>query len=433
MGRAWDYSVPSALVWSGIERVMKPAAPGLIFGGSRTFHRLVVAVEDGGLEPRDLLMWIYGSGFPKSLDVSKAIDKELGAKRHKTRTPMGPTGNKYASGLGDGRPWMVEAAKRGFHEHDSDEAVTSEAKVWDGYGTALKPSYEPVALVRKYTEETIARNVLRWGVGGLAIDASRLGRVPGDESGWSQSGSKASDNRAMSGANYERTPKPDAEGRWPPNVILDREAAAMLDAQSGDRPGMKSGGKHRASYAKDGRVSFDSPDAKSGQARGDNGGASRFHKVIDWEPLDHEIAEDVMRFFYSPKADRYQREAGLESRKKIPRGQKYGSIQDGRSSSGDEYTRPEVGNTHPTVKPVELIRYLARLILPPPHADGSPRRILVPYAGVSSEMIGCLQAGWDEVVGIEREAEYIEIAKARLTKGGVLSGLMDRKMRRRKL
>ena len=352
MGRRWDYSVPSALLWSEVERVIKPGAHAMIFGGSRTFHRTVVAAEDGGLIPRDLMFWFYGSGYPKSHNVSKAID--------------------------------------------SDDERAEEAEDWIGFGTALKPSYEPILLARKMLEGTVAENALKWGSGALAIDAGRIGNEAvtiNNYKGIDPMGNLGGKSRA--GDAFESR---ESVGRWPSNIIIDEVTGKVLDVMFGDHPGMSGGGKHRKGY---GGGMFGGIDSE-GTARNDNGGVSRF--------------------FYTTKADRYQREAGLEKMKKVPKG--VGALRDGGR------TATTSANTHPTVKPIDLIRYLASLILPPKRS--TPRRILVPFSGVASEMIGCMQAGWDEVVGIEREAEYIAIAKARITGGGVLSGLMDKKMRRRK-
>jgi len=400
MGRAWDYQVPNAMLWAEVLRVLRPGAHAMIFGGSRTFHRVACAVEDGGFELRDCLMWMYGSGFPKSLDVSKAIDKAVGAAR-KVVGQKHVTNAAQGKGLGHGN-LIGGKVRAGFI--DITAPATDAARVWQGYGTALKPAHEPIVLARKSLDGTVAENVQRWGCGALAIDACRIEKQPGDTSGWSSSGSKASENIAMSGANYARDPKPDAVGRWPANVILDAEAAAALDAQTGDRPSTLFGRAdpltshtHPASPDRTRGSMFGNKRAGGG-VYADSGGASRF--------------------FYTAKADAFQREAGCdELAPAVAKGTD--TLRDGGRGKA---TR---ANTHPTVKPIDLIRYLATLILPPPNPN-RPRRILVPFSGSGSEMIGCLQAGWDEVVGIEREAEYITIARARITRGGVLSRL-DRK------
>lgn len=177
MGCRWDTGEAafSPELWAEVLRVLKPGAHLISFSGTRTYHRMACAIEDAGFEIRDQLAWCYGSGFPKSHDISKAIDKMEGAERPLKRTPMGPTGNKYAKGLGDDRPWMQKAAILGYHESASDEPITETSKEWDGWGTALKPSWEPIVLARKpLSEKTISANVLRWGVGALHINACRI-------------------------------------------------------------------------------------------------------------------------------------------------------------------------------------------------------------------------------------------------------------------
>ncbi len=177
MGKKWDYDVPAVNIWEECFRVLKPGGHLLAFAGTRTQHRMAVNIEDAGFEIRDMIAWVYGSGFPKSHNISKAIDKV-------------------------GSP---------------------EAQQWDGWGTALKPALEPITVARKpVAEKSIAGNVLKYGTGGLNVDGCRVETDPSDISGWSKTGSKASENRAMSGANYDRPAKPDnPQGRFPANLIHD--------------------------------------------------------------------------------------------------------------------------------------------------------------------------------------------------------------------
>jgi site-specific DNA-methyltransferase (adenine-specific) len=227
MGKDWDHGVPGEQFWSEALRVAKPGAHLLSFGGTRTYHRLACAIEDSGWEIRDCLGWLYGSGFPKSMDVSKAIDKSLGKKREvvgfsvqqqQQRTPAIATSvyGDYKGQSGDITSPASEAAKK-----------------WQGWGTALKPAWEPIIMARKPFKGTVAACVLEYGTGAINIDACRVAPT-GDVSGWSKTGSKASSNRAMSGANYEREPKPDCPlGRFPANIIhdgSDEATAPMGDA-----------------------------------------------------------------------------------------------------------------------------------------------------------------------------------------------------------
>ena len=390
MGKAWDAAVPGATFWRNVRRCLRPGAHLLAFGGTRTYHRLVCGIEDAGLEVRDQLAWLYGSGFPKSHDVSKAIDAAAGAERevvghrHVTNAAQG-------KGLGHG---SLVGGKVQAGLIDVTAPATPEAVRWNGYGTALKPAHEPIVLAREPLDGTVAHNALTHGCGGLAIDASRVAYASDADrealakavelvraKGGVRNNSWANTSD-LSGAN------PASEkGRWPANVLLDEAAAEMLDEQSGERPGMSGGGKHREGY---GGGMFGSIDCTH-TARGDTGGASRF--------------------FYVAKANRSEREAGCDAFERHI----VGSLQGGGTDANDPVSKrftKVASNVHPTVKPIELATYLARMLLPPPGPE--PRRILVPFSGSGSEMIGAVLAGWDEVVGVEMSEEYIAIATARL-------------------
>lgn len=366
MGHAWDHGVPSAEVWAEVLRCLRPGAHLLAFGGTRTFHRLACAIEDAGFEIRDCMQWLYGSGFPKSHDVSKAIDREAGAP------------------------------------------ATEAARQWSGHGTALKPAWEPIIVARKPLDGTVAENVQRWGCGGLAIDASRVeasGRPLIEKTGerWAGSSQDSQGSRQVSGGTDL--------GRWPANVILDEEAGAILDAQTEGK--LHSAGPRQgpqAKWAKPSRPSVygDGVGAGPSGARfGDSGGASRFFMSCDFSP--NEVSGS--RFMYCPKASRAERDAGLEEFELLPNGQQYGTIQN--------TPNPAMRNIHPTVKPIALARYLARLILPPiPDA-----RMLTPFSGSGSEVIGALQAGWSHVDGIDSWDVAVRISRARIAHwSGKLSG-----------
>jgi site-specific DNA-methyltransferase (adenine-specific) len=355
MGHAWDHGVPSAEVWAEVLRCLRPGAHLLAFGGTRTFHRLACAIEDAGFEIRDCMQWLYGSGFPKSHDVSRAIDREEGA--------------------------------------------TEAARQWDGHGTALKPAWEPIIVARKPLDGTVAQNVQQWGCGGLAIDACRIDGAPdpaswtakrADGDGLGRLGQRSANVAAMN-AGLIQPPT----GRWPANVILDEEAGAMLDAQSGERKSTLTGRADPLVQHADPsgtRASMFGNDQARGNVYADSGGASRF--------------------FYCPKASRAERDAGLEAFEARSRAEatrrKEGSAgsKNAAAGAGGENCR----NIHPTVKPIALARYLARLILPPiPNA-----RMLTPFSGSGSEVIGALQAGWSHVDGIDSWDVAVRISRARI-------------------
>lgn len=180
MGKTWDSFVPGPSIWKEAYRCLKPGAWAVVFAGSRTQDLMALSLRLAGFEIMDTGMWLYGSGFPKSLDISKAIDKCLGAERSKVRINASEVRNPKTHGNGtDGtkgatRPWIERALEVGYHEKDSDEPATDQAKQWEGFGTALKPAYEPFILARKPLDGTYANNVLKHGVGGLNIDGCRI-------------------------------------------------------------------------------------------------------------------------------------------------------------------------------------------------------------------------------------------------------------------
>jgi DNA modification methylase len=380
MGKSWDSSgiAYDPAVWLECLRVLKPGGHILAFGGSRTWHRLAVAVEDAGFELRDSIAWIYGSGFPKSLDVSKAIDKKAGVEREKVPASGGlhKNGNMNDdnwSKIGDENPVM-----------DSSEAITSEAKEWEGWGTALKPAFEPVVVGRKPFGKgvTVAENVLTWGVGGLNIDRSRIGTESRNISGMKSLGVMHDDEWKP-----QDLPSKTVQGRWPANVILDEVTAGLLDEQSGvsvSKP-TESGGYLGNSLAVGGsRVKA------YGSTHNDSGGASRF--------------------FYVAKASKRDRNEGLEGLEATSAGEMVDRVE---GSAGMDSPRAGAGRTsgaknfHPTVKPTALMRYLIKLVTPP---GGT---VLDPFTGSGSTGKAALLDGF-QFVGVELTEEYLPIIEGRL-------------------
>ena len=276
MGKKWDYDVPSIAIWREALRVLKPGGHLLSFAGSRTYHRMAVNIEDAGFEIRDQIMWIYGSGFPKSHNISKGIDKKLGAEREMIRKPFSPQQMMMKDGQNE-RPWQNKAKELGYHETASDEPASPEAKQWQGWGTALKPAHEPIVVARKPIIGTVAENTLEHGVGGLNINDSRIpanGEQP-KGSGNAQKNTLAhGDRESLEGGST--TP---LEGRFPANIILDEEAGAILDEQSGGV-----GGNSGGSY-KNKSLFFEENDAPKGYT--DSGGASRFFKEVNFSKQEH--------------------------------------------------------------------------------------------------------------------------------------------------
>jgi len=384
MGKAWD-DLPPGLEWAQeCLRVLKPGGHLLAFGGSRTYHRLAVAVEDAGFEVRDQMMWLYGSGFPKSLDVSKAIDKAtVGVK-------VVGQGRAGKTALGQSSSWNHTNEP---HRFDITEPNSPDAKKWSGWGTALKPAHEPIVVARKPLVGTVAENVLRFGTGALNVDGCRIGYEAGevdfDRKQRQQESSGAVEGAfgaaALIGSEIE-TYK--AAGRWPANLILDEEAGRLLDEQSGK--GVSRIGKPRGGTPGEGW----GIGTEVGSEYDDAGGASRF--------------------FYCAKSGKAERNAGLDGFEERDGGAYAGGAgMPGRTQINGEWVQTDLAqrlpraNIHPTVKPISLMAYLVRLVTPP---DGT---VLDPFLG--SGTTGCAAAleGFD-FIGIEREPDYIAIAEARI-------------------
>ena len=209
MGKKWDYDVPSVEIWAECLRVLKPGGHLLAFAGTRTQHRMAVRIEDAGFEIRDMIAWVYGSGFPKSLDVSKAIDKAAGAVRDviaKNPTFRSNTRENGTSGLRDRRV-----------DSNITAPATDEARQWQGWGTALKPALEPITVARKPLVGTVAANVLDYGTGALNIDGCRV------EGGERPLIVGENDARNFSGdfKQGSRREGTTTAGRWPANLIHD--------------------------------------------------------------------------------------------------------------------------------------------------------------------------------------------------------------------
>jgi len=341
MGKKWDYDVPAVEVWQECLRVLKPGGHLLAFAGTRTQHRMAVRIEDAGFEIRDLIAWVYGSGFPKSHDISKAIDKEAGAEREVVRVKPRAATSGTMAGRSDSRPWIEKSREVGYHEVAGSIPATEAAKQWQGWGTALKPAFEPVTMARKPFASTVAANVLEHGTGGLNVDGCRVGTDGGCRMLDGDGGFDAGCVNALGGhLNSTRSHREPGLGRWPANFIHDgsEEATGLLG--------------------------------------------------------------DAARFFYTAKASKSDRDEGCDGMGAAPR-QDVGALRDGGRES------QPLANHHPTVKPTDLMRYLCRLVTPPGGI------VLDPFTGSGSTGKAAILEGF-RFIGIEREAEYIEIARARI-------------------
>ena len=350
-------------------RIAKPGAIMMVFGGARTYHRLTCAIEDAGWQIRDCLMWLYGSGFPKSLNISKAIDKAKGEKRGRIKIPEAATNSpdyhKFSS------------------EIDDEIPITNLAKLWDGWGTALKPAYEPIVVAMKPLDGTFAANAEKHGVAGLNIDGGRIGVEKRFNRG---AANKVGGNSLdMSKEGMPEFKGQECQGRWPANVILDEESARLVDEQSGElKSGSAIGGLHRRSPKQHNCYgTFEGKRNEGDVCFGYSGGASRF--------------------FYCAKASKAERNAGCETMESQ-------KTNDGRQIDADNaYQRGKTlrHNHHPTVKPLILMEYLCKLTKTPTGGI-----VLDPFGGSGTTAIACINTERDYIL-IEKESEYIEIAERR--------------------
>lgn len=423
MGREWD-ALPPGREWAEeCLRVLKPGGHLLAFGGSRTWHRLAVAIEDGGFEMRDSIAWLYGAGFPKSLDVSKAIDKGGAVSRSRaleftewmrstgitssqineaTATNMG---GHYLTGQSQPaiatadlfdklRPLLPEVPERierlvaertGIEwtdyvkrevtgknkwtnsanhfvpgeDHtqrvhtDITAPATPESQQWQGWGTALKPAFEPVVVARKPLIGTVAANVLEHGTGAINVDGCR---VEGQPRTTHKDGNRVGNRDGASsyvigpeGAAYQG-----ASGRWPANVVLDESQAEALDEQSGITVSRR---------------------AARGDGKGETGVYGEYGNLDD-DTRGHNDSGGASRFFYVAKAPKRE--------------------------------RPNVdGTAHPTVKPLSLMQWLVRLVTPP---GGT---VLDPFAGSGTTIEAALTEGFNSI-GIELTDEYLPLIQHRI-------------------
>lgn len=341
MGKRWDSTgiAYDRTVWTECLRVLKPGGHLIAFGGTRTYHRMTVAIEDAGFEIRDCIMWLYGSGFPKSHDVSKALDKQAGAEREVVERK-----ENYRN-FSSTTAGASNNGSQGGYNYQADFEITAPAtdlaKQWHGWGTALKPAVEPAVLARKPLIGTVADNVTTWGVGGINVDGCRVGDeiLPEQKAGQAQLGTFIRHDMTT----------PERTGRWPANVILDESAGEALDVQSDATPS---------------------------------------------------------RFFYTAKASKAEREAGLEGMETKLK-QIYSDMGQGALPQQTPSVAQPRANHHPTVKPIALMRYLVRLVTP---KNGT---VLDPFMGSGSTGCAAMCEGVN-FVGIELSEEYLEIARRRI-------------------
>jgi len=356
MGKQWDGGDIAFRIdlWSEVLRVLKPGGHVAAFSGTRTYHRMAVAIEDAGFEIRDQLAWCYGSGFPKSHDVSKGIDRAAGAEREVVGSKLDLPGyhlHGHDGGEAFGHGLSSSTPETRLASSQITAPATDAARQWQGWGTALKPAWEPICLARKpLSEKTVAANVLRWGCGALNIDATRIEAERA--TGW---GGKAAGGNTWDADNCGLTKDGEARpvvGRWPANLCHDGSQEVLDLFPSPHGAGSACGpkwdrGENLNVYGKANTGSA------TGSRHGDSGSAARF--------------------FYHAKASKNDR----------------------------------AGSKHPTVKPVSLMQWLCRMITPP------GGMVLDPFAGSGTTGEAAWREGFDCTL-IERESEYIADIKRRI-------------------
>jgi site-specific DNA-methyltransferase (adenine-specific) len=377
MGKAWDSSgvAYDSALWAECLRVLKPGGHLLAFGGSRTYHRLGCAIEDAGFEIRDQIMWVYGSGFPKSHNVSKAIDKAAGVSF--TAEPASGVG--FMNDTDDGYNTTLNRLTR------SGE-TTPEAQQWEGWGTALKPAHEPIVMARKPFAGSVAGNVLAWGTGAINIDGTRVPSDDGFEKAWDK---PVSSNISAKGGKYisegaqhtvDLSANKPTGGRFPANFIHDG-SDEVLELF----PETKSGGGNKATKT-----------AETFLGTGFGGSDDSI-----WEPNIGSAA----RFFYCAKSNKAERNAGLGHLDKVAAPKMDGGAF--TSTTGNDSTKVTAQNFHPTVKPLALMRYLIRMVTPP---GGT---VLEPFAGSGTTLMAAIMEG-HKAIGCELTAEYLPIIQGRI-------------------
>ena len=394
MSKEWDAFVPSPLIWKEAYRVLKPGGHVVSFFGTRTYDWGVMAMRLAGFEVRDCLTWAYATGFPKSHDISKAIDEAQGIERPKEIISTGDISNARYVGK--------DASPRVLKEVSTKDPISELSKKWEGFGTALKPATEPIVLARKPIEKglTIAENVLKWGTGALNIDGCRI-ETEDNLNGGAYSGNPRGEgiwkeNSGFKNDSLNEFVQP--EGRWPANLMLSHDPECtsnkcqegcpikVLDDQSGILRTGESKDTYMAKASDNNHMQGKNYERPMMNRKGSVGGASRF--------------------FYCAKASKREKNKGCENitPKKLDHGREHG-----QAGTDNAYNRgaTEKNNSHPTVKPIKVMRWLVNLITPP---GGTTLDL---FAGSGTTGIACELDGFGYVL-IDNEEDYIEIIKARI-------------------
>lgn len=378
MGKEWDGGDIAFRpeTWAEVYRVLKPGAYLLAFGGTRTYHRMACAVEDAGFIVMDCAVWAHGQGFPKALNLSKAIDRRLGAERK----VIG-----QASGMGKQNPeWngTAQGRKENYFKptYDVTEPVTEEAQLWNGWRTALKPAVELIVIAMKPVDKSYVDNALKWGVAGFNIEGARI-----------ETEETIPINKLESWSGFGQVVEPEYEqeentkGRYPANLLIDDSQEVWdLFPDTGKSTGGRIGKKDVSdvNIVPAGQYQAGDP------GFGDSGSAARF--------------------FYCAKASRSERNAGLEGMEEGVGGGMQGTADQTLLTGSGNIRNNKMQNHHPTVKPIALMEHLVRLTKTPTGGV-----VLDPFMGSGTTGIACVNEG-RPFIGIEMEGEYFEISKKRI-------------------
>jgi len=439
MNKKWDYDVPSVDFWKEVYRVLKPGGHVLSFGGTRTYHRMAVNIEDAGFEIRDQIMWLYSSGFPKSLNIGKAVDSTIKTGKSNPKainqSEMSKTDGEVVNVIQPNNGILGE--KKLITKNIGASLETEQAQQWEGWGTALKPANEPICVARKpLSEKSVALNALKWGTGGINIDDCRVGSDIIKRS-------EASCVPSLFQFNTNPDYKPDeTPGRWPANVILECCCDKVIEGERGEVKkttrihnyevgGDKFGGFNKKitgidNYNDTGDIHTDPMcpcymlDQQSGLVNqghwpkgstkgfGEFGGGSSTYEGVG--PKD-KTKSGASRFFYQSKVSKAERNMGLDEFEDKKSQLNSGGI--GRKISVEKRLEENgenaatTKNTHPTVKPVNLMAYLCRLVTPP---NGI---VLDPFMGSGSTGIASRLEGFT-FYGMELDENYFKIAESRI-------------------
>ena len=418
MGKEWDGGDIAFRpeTWELALKLLKPGGHLLAFSASRNYHRMAVAIEDAGFEIRDQMMWLYGSGFPKSQNMGKAIDKKQGNDREVLGTKItnvGMQGNNFKRGSKSGE---VE--------------VTKGNSEWEGWGTALKPAHEPIVMARKpLSESSIVDNVLKHGTGAINIDGCRVegndAKYPDTNPDFRDQGKKSKEAIGIdklsfgqvSGAKRKTANRKSRseDGVWTDsNSGMDNEQNSFADADPR--------GRFPANVMHDGSdvITKEFPNAKGFVSNGNASVGETSNGVINpmrrGNAVPYGDEGSAARFFYCPKTSKSERHSNLDDHETSvgANGNKW-TDQDYRK--GETKPTTERKNTHPTVKPVELMKYLCRLVTP---KGGT---VLDPFMGSGSTGMAAKDEGFD-FIGIEKEKEYFEICESRIKRFAPLMDFM---------